>query len=272
MFDKPLLVRQTPVEDESPAGYVLRVAGDLKYSYASLCRFLQVTRHDLACQNAQAARKLHLTEPEWHSLTYGVLKAGRFLKRLLRGHVVNADRLCISWPRVCGYCLRQSPHCRWYWDLNLYCYCHIHSCEMVSICWTCSRAIRWSRISPSVCGCGTSLTTTTAARATTGAIIASTLIIKAVQSVDSIEIGNLRFPNPGLNSVLELLMFLGQLSSSALTSDVKPTSALKFSRVLAANAGRDLGVMARKLPVFDGHPERSQEPRRPESNARPVRR
>jgi hypothetical protein len=234
--DETLPVRLAPLDEESPAGCILRLAAELGYPYATLCRFLKITRHETARENLRAAQIVRLSESEWRELTYGVTKVGRFCKREVRGHILNADRLCLSRPRVCPLCLLASGYCRWHWDLNLYCYCHIHRCEMISKCDGCEKDVKWDRPSPSFCACGADLARQQPLVGAEHGLLCSDIIIAAVQGE------NARLPiyrpliEPGLDSVLHLLLLLGQLKSRSGSLQTS-SSDLAYCREICLTAG-----------------------------------
>jgi hypothetical protein len=231
-----LPVRLAPQYDESPSGCILRMAAELGYPYATLCRFLEITRHEAARENLRAAHILRLSEHEWKELTYSVLKVGRFCKREVRGNILNADRLCLSRPRICPRCLLGSGYCRWYWDLSLYCYCHIHRCEMVSKCDVCEKDVKWDRPGPSFCACGADLARQRPAPGAEHGLLCSDIIIAAVQGENARLPIYLQLIEPSLNSVFHLLLLLSQLkncSGSLQTS----SSDLAYCQEMCLTAG-----------------------------------
>jgi hypothetical protein len=184
----------------------------------------------------RAAQVLRLSEHEWKALTYGALKTGRFSKRELRGHILNADRLCLSRPRICPSCLLAFRHCRWYWDLSLYCYCHIHRCEMVSKCDVCEKDLKWNRPAPSFCACGADLARQQPAPGAEHGLLCSDIIIAAVQGENACLPIYLQLIDPSLNSVFHLLLLLSQLkncSGSLQTS----SSDLAYCQEMCLTAG-----------------------------------
>jgi TniQ len=234
--DGMLPIRWAPLDEESPSSCILRLAAELGHPYATLCKFLNITRHEAARENLRAARILRLSEHEWKALTYGIHKVGRFCKRELRGHILNMDRLCLSRPRICPCCLLASGYCRWYWDLSLYCYCHIHRCEMVSKCDVCKQDVKWNRPAPSFCACGADLARQQPeARAEYG-LLCSDIIIAAVQKEKACVSIYRQLLELSLDSVFYLLLRLSQLinrSSSLQTS----SSDFAYCREVCLTAG-----------------------------------
>jgi TniQ len=234
--DGMLPIRWAPLDEESPSSCILRLAAELGHPYATLCKFLNITRHEAARENLRAAQILRLSEREWKALTYGVHKVGRFCKRELRGHILNVDRLCLSRPRICPCCLLASGYCRWYWDLSLYCYCHIHRCEMVSKCDVCKQDVKWNRPAPSFCACGADLARRQPeARAEYG-LLCSDIIIAAVQKEKACVSVYPQLLELSLDSVFYLLLRLSQLinrSSSLQTS----SSDFAYCREVCLTAG-----------------------------------
>ena len=232
--DETLPIRLTLLRDESPSGYILKLSADLGHPYAILCRFLKLTRHDAARENLRAAKILGLSDREWKEMTYGALKVGRFRKREVRGHILNADRLCLSRPRICPRCLVVSAHCRWYWDLSLYCYCHVHRCAMVSMCDACKQNLKWDRPAPSFCACGSNLARQAPETGAEFGLICSDVIITV--AVGEKALLHRHVSELSLNSVFSLLFLLSQLKSSSGSLQTG-SSDLAYCREICLSAG-----------------------------------
>jgi len=226
-FNQPscrLLSRTDPIANESPLGYLRRVAGQLRYEKGNWLGDL--VGHHLSLLDAIKGRDaltissaLRLQPGEWKELCYEELREEaratycRFLSQRIR-----LDRLNLTRPRICPDCLREDEVCPAIWDLAIFASCPKHHRELVADCWKCNRPIRWSRLSVTQCKCGADLRCGTGLPANAYVDSMSAALLRAVNPHENDQTtcnSIFRFPSEldrlGLNSLVVLISFLGAM-------------------------------------------------------------
>ena len=151
----PLLLRTPPpYEDESLAGYVIRLSFSNYYSSPNwILRLadLPVNRKiSLSAQPHQPSRLsqlLKLSDEQLKIMTSLPLQLAKVMDPVPYHIYKNAINLCPN-------CLLESPYCRKIWDWNGVDVCSKHQCLLISSCAGCQKNIRWVRAEVTRCRCG----------------------------------------------------------------------------------------------------------------------
>ncbi len=151
----PLLLRTPlPYEDESLAGYLIRLAQSNYYSSPNwILRLagLQVSRGITLW--AQPHQPSHLSQ--LIKLTDEQLKLMASLPYQLVKEVNPVRYIIYKYARkLCPNCLLESPYCRKIWDWKLVDVCSLHQCLLITSCAGCQKNIRWGRATVTRCRCG----------------------------------------------------------------------------------------------------------------------
>ena len=153
-----LLVKTVAIDHESFNGYLLRVAGTFAYPYSTVVRQATSRNYGVETIGAEAHSADWFACPKRNGKRSRIPMSVRGDFQCVNGgHLLSADRLCLSTPRICPMCLRNQEFCRRLWDLALYTSCHIHRVEMVDACSKCNSRVCWNRKSVSRCSCGADL-------------------------------------------------------------------------------------------------------------------
>jgi hypothetical protein len=146
-----LLRTPLPYDDESLAGYILRLSETNYYQSPHWIlqlagyrgnRVLRFNRHDnkptklnqlTGTDNKLLKSKAFGATTEGNITSYGVYK--------------KATQLCPD-------CLKESPYARLFWDSKISRVCPIHQCNLISRCPQCQQLIKWSRPGVVECECG----------------------------------------------------------------------------------------------------------------------
>lgn len=151
----PLLLRTPPpYEDESLAGYLIRLAQSNYYSSPNwILRLagLPVNRKILLSaqpnQPSRLSQLIKLSDEQLKIMTLVSLQLAKIMDPVPYNFYKNAIALCPS-------CLLESPYCRQVWDWNLAGICDVHQCLLISSCAGCQKKIRWVRAEVTRCRCG----------------------------------------------------------------------------------------------------------------------
>lgn len=151
----PLLLRTPPpYEDESLAGYVIRLAQSNYYdspNWILQLAGLPTNRTiSLSAQPHQASRLsqlLNLSDEQLKIMTSLPPQLAKIMDPVPYNFYQNAINLC---PK----CLLESPYCRQIWDWNRVGVCGLHQCLLISSCAGCQKNIRWVRAEVTRCRCG----------------------------------------------------------------------------------------------------------------------
>lgn len=150
MTELPL--KSPPVEEESAAGYVLRLLASNGASLRELRANQSVTSSDLSSVLANLAD----IAPEWfrHRLPTALISDGWaeveiFGMRWREPWLLRGPR-----HQVCPACLVERGFAAKAWDLIAYPACHIHRIVLQDRCVRCGGAIRDDRPALTVCSCG----------------------------------------------------------------------------------------------------------------------
>jgi hypothetical protein len=164
-YEQILLRTPTPYEDESLAGYILRLA-DNNY-YESPNWILQ-----LAGLKAQQGIYIY-EEPSSRSCLSQLIRVEDkqlFLMASLPYETVNESKirrytLYKNGIKICPQCLQESAYCRKIWDWDIFKACPKHQCLLIQKCPSCQKDIKWSRPGVQTCKCGFDFRTTLPERA-----------------------------------------------------------------------------------------------------------
>lgn len=154
MLTQLLLRTPLPYEDESLAGYLIRL-NESNY-YDSPNWILQLAGLHIN-QGIRLAN--NLDEPSQLSQLIQVADEQLRLMASLPYHLVskvNSQQYTIYKYalKLCPYCLTESAYCRKIWDWDLVKACYLHQCVLINKCPSCQKNIRWSRPAVTRCRCG----------------------------------------------------------------------------------------------------------------------
>lgn len=173
-----------PVEDESPVGYLRRLAQHNAYTdWKSLVRAtgLNPSLNALWKNKAELTRWLGI-EPPWLELTMPPAREGRGLHEPFF-HRPATDPLCPA-------CLADHQHIRLAWSHAMVSACPEHGTELIDTCPSCGHALSPTRYDIGRCDCGFDLHDAEASAATPFAIWVSARIAGDMRPVDGVpEIG-----------------------------------------------------------------------------------
>jgi hypothetical protein len=149
-----LLRTPPPYEDESLAGYLIRLTQSNYYSSPNwILRLagLQVSKGITLWAQPPIPSPLS----QLIKLTDEQLKLMASLPHQL-GKEVNPVRYIIyKYARkLCPNCLLESAYCRKIWDWKLVGVCSLHQCLLITSCAGCQKNIRWARATVTRCRCG----------------------------------------------------------------------------------------------------------------------
>jgi TniQ len=159
-----LPVQPIPFADESPAGYILRVA--YRNGWPSPNAFISALGGAVCHKGISRARLLHhfdllslfgLDVPD--GLTEPCTARRVFPKRyrLADGIDLPLDAFRDDCSAICPECLKSSNHIRQIWSLNCYTICHIHGVHLLRSCPACELSLTYHRSAPHLCSCGADL-------------------------------------------------------------------------------------------------------------------
>jgi TniQ len=149
-----LLRTPTPSEDESLAGYLIRLSESNYYyspNWILQLAGLHINRGILLVKNpykpSQLGQLIQMTDEQlilMASLTYQ-------LPSEITSQQYTLYKFAI---KLCPYCLTESAYCRKIWDWDLVKACYLHQCVLLKKCPHCNKGIRWSRPAVTRCRCG----------------------------------------------------------------------------------------------------------------------
>ena len=151
----PLLLRTPPpYEDESLAGYVIRLAQSNYYSspnwilrLAGLPVNRQISLSSKAPIPSRLSQLIKLSDEQLKIMT----SLPPQLAKVMDPFPYNIYKHAID---LCPKCLLESPYCRQIWDWNSAGVCGFHQCLLISSCAGCQKKIRWVRAGVTRCQCG----------------------------------------------------------------------------------------------------------------------
>lgn len=160
-----LIHRVKPRMHEDIFGFLVRVAqrNHFKGGATNLLKHItgnnstKVTNSNLH----QVAHYCRNTLPEIFQLS-GIERQHSFSEKMwhVEGHwVTKASFVSFRHPKVCALCLREDPYVRGIWSLCFYTVCAKHRVELVSVCPSCNKSLKWDRRTVQRCNCGYDLTT-----------------------------------------------------------------------------------------------------------------
>jgi hypothetical protein len=167
-----LLFLPSPKSDESLWGYIQRVTTENHYEttswlYKSLGFYdkynkgLRQSNLSILEENEnikKLSRLLGLSEQNIKKLSFFYLIPTNSEKKLQNHIYIKLKRLLFkSWKtKVCPKCLNEHLYYRKVWELDLYQYCDIHKCYLISKCPACLRLISLKDVPIGKCLCGKS--------------------------------------------------------------------------------------------------------------------
>jgi hypothetical protein len=151
----PLLLRTPPpYEDESFAGYLIRLAQSNYYSSPNwilqlaglpLNRIIHFSAQPN--QPSRLSQLLKLSDEQLKIMILASLQLAKIMNPVPYNFYQNAIALC-------PLCLLESPYCRQVWDWNLAGICDVHQCLLIRSCVSCQKKISWVRSEVTRCRCG----------------------------------------------------------------------------------------------------------------------
>lgn len=149
-----LLVTPPPYEDESLAGYILRLAQ--RNYYPSPNWILK-----LAGLKANSSIRLMCNRSEPSRLSQLIQVNDEHLRGMaLFPHEVVSEEDSFDYTiytygrKLCPSCLKEALYCRKIWDWKIVKACPLHQCLLLEKCLGCQKSIRWSRPGVTRCRCG----------------------------------------------------------------------------------------------------------------------
>lgn len=144
-----LIVHTPPLADESPLGYLQRLAQknalDSSKTLASAVE-LDTTTSSLLRNAAELCRRYDLA-PEWTKSVANNVKACLSLNAFHKaGHY-----------KVCPHCLAESAHLRTSWEHAYVVACPLHECLLIDVCPNCQEPLKKGLNGTHHCRCGCSL-------------------------------------------------------------------------------------------------------------------
>ncbi len=156
MPDQLLLRTPQPYEDESLAGYLIRLNESNYYdspSWILQLADLHINRGIHLVNNlnepSQLSQLIQVTDEQLRlmaSLPYQLVSEVDSQQYIIYKFYKYALKLC-------PYCLTESAYCRKIWDWDLVKACCLHQCVLISKCPGCQKNIRWSRPAVTRCRC-----------------------------------------------------------------------------------------------------------------------
>lgn len=163
--NQKLLVRPKPFADESPVGYILRLAE--ANSYESIYWLLHLFNLSAkgekfkyaygVCSLRTIAKMTDTDESLLSDICYK--PAGISSHNLIGNYETFSQILPIFFirlkePKICPKCLDEISYCRKVWELAIVTACPSHKCLLVEKCPSCRKKIKWNRQKVSECRCG----------------------------------------------------------------------------------------------------------------------
>ncbi|WP_354005383.1 TniQ family protein [Roseateles amylovorans] len=147
-----LPLKPPPANEESAAGYMLRLLAANGASLRELRANRSVTSSDLSSQLASLAG----VAPEWfrHRLPTALISDGWLEVEIFGMRWREPWLLRGTRHQVCAACLSERGFASRAWDLIAYPACHIHHVVLQDRCIRCGGAIRDDRPALAVCSCG----------------------------------------------------------------------------------------------------------------------
>lgn len=188
MHNRVLLRTPIPYEDESLAGYLIRL-NESNY-YSSPKWILQLA-------GLHINRRIPLTNSLYQPSTLSQLiqvndeqlKVMASLPNQLLGDVNSQQYAIYKYAKkLCPHCLTASAYCRKIWDWDLVTACYIHRCVLMKQCSSCHKNIQWSRPAVTRCRCGFDFRTGLAQTATFHQVNLSAYLSSLEKSLATVQI------------------------------------------------------------------------------------
>ena len=148
---KTLLRTPTPYQDESLAGYVLRLSESNYYQSPNWIL-------NLANLKVKHTIRLPLKSEKPSQLSQVIGISDIQLKKMAYGAVMAQDIFSYTIHKyankVCQQCLKEALYCRQIWELPILAVCPFHHCLLLQLCPSCQKQISWSRPGIAKCKCG----------------------------------------------------------------------------------------------------------------------
>ena len=223
-----LLVRPSPIANESTIGYLLRLSD--ANGFASLLDLDHLARIEGGTAGIASVGSM-LPGTSLQSLR-GPVTRFRHLKSDDPGgldlHHWNGRR-----PRYCPLCLSSEPYWRGVWDLSLMVACPIHLARLCDSCPSCCRPLSWRRRHLLACDCGWRFADTPAAKTTDScAAICACLLAAVTEPLGQPPMrSEIAAADLTLSDFLAVCIFLGGYVSRTST---KPTKIANLDHISVA--------------------------------------
>jgi TniQ len=150
-----------PYSNESPAGYLLRLAAANGYVGTSVLVEIMEERAGHVLTPGWDYGKLQslLGPRQILPSDFGYRPVGSYVRGAvsLMGHSLYSRHLGITKARICTQCIEEIGYMPAVWDLKAYVACPIHGCMMLKRCGSCGVRILTNRPAPLQCRCGADL-------------------------------------------------------------------------------------------------------------------
>ncbi len=153
---RSLLVTPAPYQDESLAGYILRLAECNYYKspnwILNLAGLRANQRFQLEYQADVPSRLSQLIRISDNQLRLMALFPYEIVSQRKRKNFYY--RVYKYGRKLCPICLLEFCYCRQIWDWDLVKACPLHQCLLINKCDSCQQEIKWSRPGVARCHCG----------------------------------------------------------------------------------------------------------------------
>lgn len=149
-----------PISDESPCGYLLRLAEANGMTLQTLI--------DLATQRSEYVATVGWDYQQLQPLLGDLTLPSNFGYRpekyvrgrlVFQGHRLNAAYVDTLKARICPICIETLGYVPAIWDLEQFIACPVHGVMLLQHCEACGDRIRYRRTALQICKCGADLTT-----------------------------------------------------------------------------------------------------------------
>jgi len=157
----PLLRTDRPKPDESPLGFIARLAELNDYDSPLWIINLAEMRDSkqrkgyafIVNKQIDLAGLSHLTQVSIAELQQLLYPPGEEKKNIVFGNYLPRYNIRFNSPKICPSCFRESGYIRKLWELSAVTCCPVHKCMLIDTCPHCHQRIRWNnRISSCSCG------------------------------------------------------------------------------------------------------------------------
>lgn len=225
---RPLLVRPSPIANESTTGYLLRLSD--ANGFASLLDLDHLARIEGGTAGIASVGSM-LPGTSLQSLRGSVTRFRHLKSRDPGGLDLN------HWngrrPRYCPLCLSSEPYWRGAWDLSLMVACPIHRTQLCDSCPSCCRPLSWRRRHLLTCDCGRRFADTSAMKATDSCAAICTRLLAALTETPGQYpmLADVRGEDLALSDFLAVCAFLGGYVSQTAS---KPTKVANLDHISVA--------------------------------------